>query len=376
METKFSARSLEVVAPQLAQRIASGRDRSSALLQALTEQVITDEIGFFGPNRAHDALPLTIGYDGEAGEVAARVGDGNWRTFHKHAVSQLGERLSIPGAWVNKQMAGNAWQRESIADLLSTHLANTTERDRFLVRSVEGEIRGVLSDAYRRLSSPQIALAFQEAITTAGAVPYEASVTDLKWHVRAILPQPIELHSRAHGTEYVGTGLRISSSDFGAGALDLQAEILRLRCINGSMGESIINVVHLGARLPANLRFSEDTYRKDTEVQCSALREALPQLMLPAHIQKTLEPLEAAMETEVDAREVVTGLVRAARITKTQAAEVERLVMNRDGSIVPEGPVTRWTMAQAVSALANNDTLDMDAAVALRKTAQRITIGS
>jgi len=374
METKFSTASLAIVAPKLAQRIESGRDQASSLLRALEQDEITDEIGFFGPKRANDALPLEIGYDADSNEVAARVGEGSWRGFHSHAVRQLGERLKLPGGWIHEQMKATGWQRASVADLMSTHLANTTEKDRFLVRSVGGQVRGILSDAYRRLSSPMIAEAFRSTIERAGVIPFEATRTDLKWHVRGILPQPIEITSPQHGTEYVGVGLRISNSDFGAGALDLQAEVLRLRCINGMTGESILNVIHIGGRLPADIRFSEETYRKDTEVQCAALREALPQLITPDYIQKTLAPVQEAMSTEIDGAETIKGLVRAQRITKGQAEEVERLVMNRDGTIVPQGPVTRWTISQAIAGLANNDGLDLDDSTELRRTAQRVAI--
>lgn len=376
METQFSQKSLEVVAPKLAQRLAAGERQATELLDALTQDEITDEIGFFGANRAPDANPLTIGYDQEANKVAVRVGEGRWRGFHGHAVRQLGERLKLPGGWINDQLAATPWQREAVADLVSTHLARTTEKDRFLVRSVGGEVRGILSDAYRRLSSPMIADAFRSSLSETGAIPFEAKRTDLKWHVRAILPRPIEITTPQHGTEYVGVGLRLSNSDFGAGALELQAEVLRLRCVNGMVGESILNVVHIGGRLPADLRFSEETYRKDTEVQCAALREALPQLMAPAYIEKALAPVYEAMQSEVDAAETIKGLVRAARITKSQAEEVEGLVMNRDGSIVPQGPVTRWTIAQALAGLANNDGVAFDTAVDLRRTAQRVALSA
>lgn len=370
-----SDKSLSLVAPKLAARIESGEAAARSVLSRLQADEITDELGFFGPSApsAGDRR-FEVGYDEGANLVAARVGDGDFRSFHPHAVRQMAERLGIPGAFARSQMDGEKWQRAGIADTISNFLSHVTNRDRFLVRSVGSEVRGVLSDSYRRLSSPQIAAGFSEAIEAAGVVPFDARIDDLKWTVRAILPVPMEFRTSQHGTEYVGVGLRISNSDFGAGALDLQTEILRMVCVNGMVGERVLHAIHLGARLPENLRFSEETYRADTAVQVRAMREAIPQLLSPERVQETLAPVAEAMETEVDAAEEIKTLVKAKRISIAQGQEVERLVMNRDGSIVPQGAVTKWTIAQAVSALADNDDATIDSAHELRSEARRVVL--
>lgn len=373
--TSREARSLEVISPRLAAKIAGGQAAATSLLDALTRDEIVDEIGTVGPKANGERLE--IGFDVDSTVVAGRIGSGGgWRRFHPHAVAQLSDRLGIPGAFVRREMnAGEPWRREVIADIVSSHLAQTPERDRFLVRSVGSEIRGVLSDAYRRLSSPMLATAFRDGVLAAGAIPYEAGRNDLKWWVRAILPTPVDVVSRAHGTEWVGIGVRIGNSDFGAGALDLDAELLRLVCVNGMVGESVLRAVHLGGRLPPEIRFADETYAMDTQVQALAIRDALPQLLSAEYVEKATAPLRAAMDDEVDAEKAVAGVVRATRIGKAQAADLSRLLMNRDGSIVPTGPVTRWSVAQAVSALAN-DATDVDDATELRKAAQRITLNT
>lgn len=82
------------------------------------------------------------------------------------------------------------------------------------------------------------------------------------------------------------------------------------------------------------------------------------------------------METEVESvGETVKGLVRAKRLTLGQAEQVERSIMERDGSVVPEGRVTRWTVAQAVAGVANQEGMGIDDARSLRELAHRITIG-
>jgi len=371
----FSTKSLESVAPALAKRLERGQETAEQLLDRLTQDVLTDTIGAFGPEHQDDNNRLSVGYDDKADDVLISVGEGDWMTFHPNAISQLGDRLKINGSMVRKQLQGAPWQREAIADFVTTHLSNTPLHERFLVRSVKGEVRGILSDSFRRLSSPLIAETFQEGLQRLGVVPYDVTLTDLKWRVRAMLPRPIEVHSKHHGTEFVGIGLSLSNSDFGVGSLDLQAEILRLLCVNGMVGDSQLRAVHLGGRLPSEIQFAEDTYRKDTEVQCLALRDMLPHLVSQTFVEKSLAPLQGAMDQTVNAQEAVKGLVRATRVNRAQAERLELLLMNRDGTVVPEGPVTRWSVAQAVSALANDTEIGIDEAAILRSTATDVITG-
>ena len=76
--------------------------------------------------------------------------------------------------------AGIAWARELLAHNLKTIFANRFGKSRYLLRSVHGEVRGFLSDRYRRLDSRPIIEAFATAVRQKGALPYDGYVTDTK----------------------------------------------------------------------------------------------------------------------------------------------------------------------------------------------------
>ena len=63
---------------------------------------------------------------------------------------------------------------------------------RFLLRSVNGEVRGFLSDRFRRLDSRPIVDSFARVCQGVGALPVEGYVTDTKMALKAILPQVFE----------------------------------------------------------------------------------------------------------------------------------------------------------------------------------------
>ena len=86
-------------------------------------------------------------------------------SLHDNALTQLGEKLGIPGTYLRDMATGEKWQRERINYLLNGYAANHQKLDskdrptgpeNLLVRLVGPQIRGVLSDRYKRLDTTPI----------------------------------------------------------------------------------------------------------------------------------------------------------------------------------------------------------------------------
>ena len=324
--------------------IDQGREQATALLDRLQVDHIDDAVVPIGPS-ANGAKPEVL-FDGNRVGIAFQ---GKTRTFHPHAATQFGTKLGIPSAWLRESLAGSPWRQALIADVMATTLAKTEARERLLLRTVGGQVRGVLSDQYRRLDSPMIAAGFAEACMGVGAVPYRAMVGDIHWNVSAMLPHPIEVELPNHGTEVVAACAHLRSSDFGAGPLELSFELLRVVCINGLIGRSALRQVHLGRRLPDEVELSAETYRLDSKTQASAVRDITVLLLNESHIQRQIEMMKAAASDEVEAQDEIVELVRAKRITKGEANEVKAVLLRGDTAQLPTGPSTRWKLAQAIS---------------------------
>lgn len=327
--------------------IAQGREQAGQLLTQLSTDYIEDEIVKVGPGANGQGIEVVRFED--SAEVFLRRGQGKARTLHAHAAAQLGDKLSIPGAWLRNQLTGEGWQRDIGADLLATTLANTKTRERLLMRSVGGQVRGVLSDSYRRISSPALAEAGASALASIGAVPYQARANDLKWEVSAILPNAIELPTRHHGVEIIGAGVRFGNSDFGDGAQFLALFLLRLWCSNGAIGESLLRQVHLGRQLPDDIALSEKTYRLDTAAQASLLGDLIRGGLGEEKLRDRLQKVQANAAETVEPEAVLGGLVRAKKLTKAEAEAAMATVARSDPAQVPTGPATRYKLGQALS---------------------------
>ncbi|MDR0231218.1 MAG: hypothetical protein LBI82_03775, partial [Dysgonamonadaceae bacterium] len=176
-------------------------------------------------------------------------------TLHENAVGQFAEKMNIPTTYLRELARGDEWQKQLAATVLNEH-SGWTERQRVLVRSVGTEVRGVLSDSYRRLNSVMILTAFIEEAGKQGAVVADAKMTDTKIWAETILPMPISIPTLKNGEVIIFMGARFSTSDYGDGAVDMRAFLLNGACLNGMVRESVMKQIHLGARLPDNLQLS------------------------------------------------------------------------------------------------------------------------
>lgn len=338
--------------------IRSGNEEANALLERLQQDYIHDEVIGIGPG-SDAADRVAILNDGAS--LAFQGDDERFRQLHPHAATQLGEKLGLPGRWLREVTSDQAagWKRELAADAIQTYLSNTRERNRLLFRSVDQTIRGVLSDHYRRLSSPMVAAGFAVGIQRSGAQPYKAWTNDLKWQLRAIMPESIQIRSPHHPTEFIGAACVLENSDFGAGALELYFEVLRIWCTNGAIGMSRMRQVHLGRKLPDDLRLTQETYEADSKAQALLVRDTVAGVLERGQIERRLQPVIHSASQEVEDVEAEVGkLARARRMTKAEIEGLNQKLMQRDGGEVPEGRVTRWSLSQAISSLANESSHD------------------
>lgn len=270
-------------------------------------------------------------------------------TLHGNAVGQLAEKIGVPAKYLRELSEGAAWQRSLAANILNEH-SGWSSRTRVLVRSVGHEVRGILSDSYRRLDSERILTAFLSEAIGQGAVACDALMTDTRVFVETILPDPICIPTRLNGEVVIYMGARFSTSDYGDGAVDMRAFLLNGACLNGMVRESVMKQIHLGARLPDNLQLSERTYRLDTQTTMSAVKDFTKNLYSKENIMQKAVEIQAASEAEVDFDKEIKRLVKNNKLLKNEGEQVQKLLMNNNPDDGVQGGPTLWKLTQAITA--------------------------
>lgn len=282
------------------------------------------------------------------GSLRMDMPDGQF-TLHDNAIGQLADRMGIPQRYLRGLASGEPWAKQLAATLLNEH-SGWTQRSRVLVRTVGKQVRGVLSDSYRRLNSVEILTAFVQEAADQGAVISDAYMNDTKIWAETILPTPLTVPTAKNGDVVIFAGARFSTSDYGDGAVDMRAFLLNGACLNGMVRESVMKQVHLGSKLPDNLQLSQQTYELDTKTTVSAVRDLTKGLFSKDNLMKKAIEIQGASEIDVDFEHELKRLTRDGGLLKQEGKEVEKILMHNDPEDGVQGGATLWKLTQAITA--------------------------
>ena len=282
------------------------------------------------------------------GSLRMDMPDGQF-TLHDNAIGQLADRMGIPQRYLRGLASGEPWAKQLAATLLNEH-SGWTQRSRVLVRTVGKQVRGVLSDSYRRLNSVEILTAFVQEAADQGAVISDAYMNDTKIWAETILPTPLTVPTAKNGDVVIFAGARFSTSDYGDGAVDMRAFLLNGACLNGMVRESVMKQVHLGSKLPDNLQLSQQTYELDTKTTVSAVRDLTKGLFSKDNLMKKAIEIQGASEIDVDFEHEMKRLTRDGWLLKQEGKEVEKILMRNDPEDGVQGGATLWKLTQAITA--------------------------
>lgn len=350
----------------LERKIQDGRKSALALFERINTEAPQDSIAKgsalrFGTHvfetieRLHGGEPkpeLVMGY----GDTGARI--------HKHALGQLASKAGVPGAYAAEMAQGELWQRKLIAGVLNEHYHQGNPNGRYLVRNVKGEVRGFLSDKYRRLDSRPLVEAFAEECGKVGAVPVDGIWSDTRVSLRALLPSVFEPVSG----EVIALGVEWGNSDFGAAMHAVRAFILRVWCLNGATMENALAQVHLGRGISDDIELSAQTYRLDTKASISALRDVVGNVLAPQKVAALCAGIQQAHENKVDWKNVKAGLAKS--LLKGEMAAAEAAFNSPDVVNLPAGN-TMWRVSNALSWIAGS-TEDADRKLELQRLAGQV----
>lgn len=286
----------------------------------------------------------------DGNRLTMQMPEGRFR-LHDNAVGQAAEKMNVPSRYLRELAGGTSWKRALAARILNEH-SSWSDRSRVLVRAVGDEVRGILSDSYRRLDSQRILSAFLGKALEQGAVAYDALWTDTKIYVETILPQPICIPTEFNGEVQIYMGARFSTSDFGDGAVDIRVFLLNGVCLNGMVRENVMKQIHLGGKLPDNIQLSQRTYELDTQTTVSAVNDLTSQLFGRDNIRRKALEIKTAAAKEVNFTQELERLMQKGRLLKTENEGVRKLLMNNNPDDGFAGGPTLWKLTQAITAYA------------------------
>lgn len=168
------------------------------------------------------------------------------------AHQQLAEYTSIPKAYYDQMM-------QKAPELLVSnvnHWLSSKVDDKRLVRTLDGNVRALLSDRYRPLDNADLAEAVLPVLMERDLMIVSCEITERRLYIKAF-DRRIEREIKAKGTDPAHTFLKdvvaaaicISNSDVGAGALSVAAGLYTGGCTNfAAFNDSRMRKYHIGGK--------------------------------------------------------------------------------------------------------------------------------
>ena len=335
-----------VIRERIARRIQTGSMNAQQAVAKLIEEgkVANDFIAYLGANNTRKSEVLFNASD----SVEMKLGDDEVYKIHDNAIGQLGDKFNIPSKYLRELASGNDWQRNLASIILNEH-STWTNRTRTLVRTVGNEVRGVLSDSYRRLNSETIIMSFLETANKMGGQLADGFMDATRIYLEVLMPETIAIPTEKNGIVEMAFGARLSTSDYGDGALELRAFLMQGVCLNGMCRQSVMRQVHLGGRLPDNIKLSQRTYELDTKTQASAIKDLTKGIFSKESITQRALEIQGASSMEVDMEKELKSLQKG-KLTKDEAKGVEKILMANKPDDGVTGESTLWKLVQGITA--------------------------
>lgn len=318
--------------------IERGKARTIAVIEQVNTQVPEDRI----------VLGNKLQFQVTGGKVQVQFPDANQTVegFHRHAIGQAAAKAEIPITFIDRLLEKGDWGADLVAENLNK-IYGHGNGNRFLTRSVKNEVRGFLSDSYRRLDSRPIVEQFIGAVAEFGAVALDGFALETKIAVKAVLPYVFEPVPH----EVMIFGVALENSDFGNGALSMRSFVERLWCTNRAISTEDLRKIHLGARLGEDLQLSQRTYELDTQTMASAARDLITKSLSAENVNQYMGIIKTANEQKIEPKQVMAFLKKNLR--KQEVEDVIEAFNSPDVEMLPPGNST-WRMSNAISWIANS----------------------
>lgn len=321
-------------------KIEQGRTRALHVIETVQRDVPTDQIAKASALKFEPDAPTPAGSSG----IVLHAG-GVPLTPSAFALGQVAERAGVPVKYLRELNEGGGWKTELAAHALNEHLAHSG--DRVLLRSVRGQLRGFLSDKFRRLDARPLIEALASEAQAVGAIPIDGVATDTRVALKLIdsrIDEPVP-------GEFVVYGLQWSTSDYGNGTHAVSSFALRVVCLNGATGENLLKQIHLGGRLADNIEFSNRTLQLDTRASVSALRDVVRGTLTQGGRERVSSAIRAANAKGYSGPQLKTVLAK--QFNKDTVKSIVDAYESPDIINLPAGD-TAWRASNAISWIARN----------------------
>ena len=223
----------------------------------------------------------------------------NQLTIGDTAHEQIGWRLEIPRNYYDRM-------RKDAPDLLVhnvNHWLMVNPERKFMVRTLDGTMRALLSDSYRPLDNYDLVSTVLEKLSSVGCRIVSCELTERRLYLKAVTPK---IATSIKVGDRVQAGLIITNSEIGLGAIKIEPLVYRLICENGAIiNDMAMRRQHVGRKQQfiemdgAEQYYRDETRKADDRAFWMKVRDVVDAMLNEVLFNKIVDRWKEATEQKI-----------------------------------------------------------------------------
>jgi len=270
-----------------------------------------------------------------------------------HAHSQIAEKTKIPKGFYDRLKADHP---ELLVKNINQLIA---EKDRRMVRTLDGNVRAVVSPKYRIIDNYDVTFEAMNIFkqlndqNQSGIGIRRADLTPTRLYIKAtsesLIDQIFPKKEKRETGDAVKGGIIIANSEVGDGAFKVMPFMEVLKCSNGMISDDILKRVHIGRdKGIGEINWQEDTLRKQDEALWLKIRDMISGTFNPEIFHKWVDKINEVATIEIEKPVLaVNNVIKNYNVNKDKA---ELLL----AQFAQEG-YNKWGLSNAITAVAKTE---------------------
>lgn len=254
---------------------------------------------------------------------------------------QLGNFCDIPKKYYDIMLSHPQLLQKNVQHWLSA------SEDKRMIRSLDGNVRAVLSDRYRRLDNFDLATNVLPMLLESGATIESSEITDKRIYIKAITHK---VQAEVKKGDVVSAGIVISNSETGNGSLSVKPLVYRLVCLNGAIADDYsMKKYHAGrSEDMMQIEYSNETIKADDKAFWLKVRDLVKFSLSEVTFDKIVESMRESTERKILVPETAIELITK-KFGLLQSEESNVL-----SHLIQGGDLTSWGLGNAVTRMAQD----------------------
>jgi hypothetical protein len=216
-----------------------------------------------------------------------------------------------------------------------------------MIRSLDGNVRAILSDKYRRLDNYDLAQNVLPMLYDAQAQVESCEITENKIYIKAITHK---VQAEVKKGDLVSAGIIISNSETGNGSLSIKPLAYRLVCSNGAIVDDLaMRKYHAGRQQELEqIEFSNDTLFAEDKAFWLKVRDLVKHSLSEVTFEKIVNRMRESTERKID--EPAKAIELVTKKFSLNEGEQKDILKH----LISGGDLTSWGLGNAVTRMAQD----------------------